>query len=1604
MIREITNTRGGVRRKAIGLLASAAMLFTGGIVATSTPSIAFASDTNSSSSANVSSIELNATELDLNIKSTFPLYASQSTGVTFSSSDENIATVDSTGRIGGIGVGTAVIRATASDGVYSTCIVHVRDLSYEGITVIGTGKYSTTVGQSVDVRAYIGTPDLTNPWVTWTSDDETVAKLENPSGWYAVPEFNAEYAENTIVATGVGTTTLHVSNGKETADITVTVTGDGQTAVSGVTMADGDQTLQTGAGKQLSATVAPSDASNTAVSWRSSDPTTVYVDGNGYITALKPGSATIYACAGGKNSSITVTVPAFSGTQTPVSALTISGDGHSVDADATLQLTAAATPSNATDKAVTWYSSDSTIAYVDANGLVTGIQPGSATITAVSASNVTASYDVTVTGTGHIDPNPVQSVTLNKDSLSVVEGGSDALAATVTPSDASNQKITWTSADPSIATVYASTGAVRGVKAGTTTVTATAPSGASATATVKVTSKDAVAATSVTFTADSAVTLDQWGGATLTLTEGGSHKVGATVSPENTTDKTLTWTSSNPTVASVSADGTVTGNMAGYASVYAKCGGVSGYLFVVANSTSGAVPVNGVEFEGDSAVQLNEGETHTYKTVIYPSDASNKTVTWKSSDPSVATVDANGTVTAVKAGTATITATSNNGEIKKGTVYVLHDSTKDVAVDSIALSPATQQIAVGATGTLSASYSPSNATVTDAAWSSAAPSVAFVDSDGTVRGIKAGSTTITLTAGGKTGTAVVTVGDGPTPTVDVTSVTLDASSLSLTEGDTQTLTATILPTNATNKSLTWTSSDPSVATVSRGVVTAVKAGTATITARSANGKTATAAVTVTPKEPQRVPVTIVSLTPNPLALTEGTSGQLKAAVLPTNATDKSLTWASSDPSVATVDANGTVTAVKAGTATVTATASNGVKGEATVIVTAKTPEIVDVTSVTLTPNPLALTTGKAGTLTAVVLPTNATDKTLTWTSSDPSVATVDANGLVTAVKAGTATVTATASNGVKGEATVTVTDPTPITVPVINVVLTPSPMTLTEGASGTLSTLVLPVNATDKTLTWESSDPSVATVDANGTVTAVKAGTATVTATATSGVKGQASIIVTAKTPETVDVTSVTLMPSSLSLTEGGNGTLRAIVLPTNATDKTLTWESKNPSVATVDANGTVTAIKEGTTTITATASNKVAGAAIVTVTAAQTDIPVTAVTLAPLSLVEGETGQIKATVTPANATDQTLTWESKNPSVATVDANGTVTAVKEGTAIVTATASNGIAGATAVTVNPKPAETVDVDQVTVSPTTLNLTEGETGQLQATVAPSNATDPSLTWTSLNPDAATVDQNGKVTAVKAGVAVIRATSVSNPTIGGQAVVTVAPASPIDVPVTSIVVTPVSQSVEVGSSVTISATALPTNATDKSITWSTGSDTVTLVDNGDGTVTVTGVKPGQAQVTAKSSNGVTSSAFVTVTEKVATTQTMYRLYNPNSSEHLFTADLNERAKLVGVGWNDEGEAWQSPKTGVPVYRVYNPNTGEHHYTKDFGELAHLVPLGWKDEGVCWYSAPESTGIPVYRLYNPNATANSHHYTVSKQERDTLLSFGWTDEGIGWYAVAE
>ncbi|MCR4611755.1 MAG: hypothetical protein K5644_07640 [Lachnospiraceae bacterium] len=137
---------------------------------------------------------------------------------------------------------------------------------------------------------------------------------------------------------------------------------------------------------------------------------------------------------------------------------------------------------------------------------------------------------------------------------------------------------------------------------------------------------------------------------------------------------------------------------------------------------------------------------------------------------------------------------------------------------------------------------------------------------------------------------------------------------------------------------------------------------------------------------------------------------------------------------------------------------------------------------------------------------------------------------------------------------------------------------------------------------------------------------------------------------------------------------------------------------------------------------------------------------------------------------------------------------------------------------------------------------------------------------------------------------------------------------------------------------------------------------------------------------------------------TSMPVYRLYNPNSSEHFYTTTYNEKVSLEKAGWKYEGIAWNAPIEGasdIPVYRMYNPNSGEHHYTKSLSEKKNLITLGWQFEGVNWCSDVDLE-VPLYRLYNPNATVGAHHYTISEAERENLEANGWIDEGIAWYGV--
>ena len=716
------------------------------------------------------------------------------------------------------------------------------------------------------------------------------------------------------------------------------------------------------------------------------------------------------------------------------------------------ELIATVKPDNATDKTVTWSTSDSAVATVT-DGKVKAVKAGTATITA-KAGEKTSTCKVTVT-TAVI---PVESVTLDKPSATLKVGETVTLTATVKPDDATDKTVTWITSDASVATV--DNGVVTAKKVGTATITA------------KAGEKSATCAITVEPTPVTGITLDN---ATVTLKEGQEIQLTATVAPVDATDKTVTWSSNKTDIATVSNSGKVKAIKEGVATITAKAGNKEATCVVTVSKN--VIAVTSVSLDKPSA-SLKVGETVTLIATVKPDDATDKTVTWTTSDASVATVS-NGVVTAKKIGTATITAKA--GE-KSATCAITVNPT---AVTGITLDNATVTLKEGQEIQLTATVAPVDATDKTVTWSSNKTDIASVSNTGKVKAIKEGVATITAKAGSKEATCVVTVSKN---VIAVTSVTLDKPSATLKVGETVTLTATVKPDDATDKTATWTTSDATVATVNNGVVIAKKVGTATITAK-AGEKSATCAITVEP-----TPVTSVTLDKTSALLKAGETVTLTATVKPDDATDKTVTWTTSNASVATVD-NGVVTGKKIGTATITAKA--GEKSATCAITVNPTP----VTSVTLDKPSATLKVGETVTLTATVKPDDATDKTVTWTTSDASVATVN-NGVVTAKKVGSATITAKVGD-VSATCIISVTatgnhegmGEEDWIIPVIRITLNKTSISLKAGETITLTATVKPDDATDKTVTWTSSDASVATVE-NGVVTAKKVGTATITAKA----------------------------------------------------------------------------------------------------------------------------------------------------------------------------------------------------------------------------------------------------------------------------------------------------------------------------------------------------------------------------------------------------------------------------------------------------------------------------------------------------------------------------
>ena len=749
-------------------------------------------------------------------------------------------------------------------------------------------------------------------------------------------------------------------------------------------------------------------------------------------------------------------------------------------------------------------------------------------------------------------------------------------------------------------------------------------------------------------------------GATLTLSAEVRDAGGTLL-----TGQRIAWASEDASIAEVSPSGVVTGRKIGTVLISASARGKDAFARVSVNPT----PVASIRLSATHrAMFVGEVLQLTAETLDENGNVlQNRPVEWSSGDPAIATVTAQGLVTAVAVGGAIITASS------EGRSAIASITVSSVPVASVVVTPSSNDLVVAQTTQLSAEVRDANGaplTGRTVTWSTSNAQIATVTSQGVVTAIAPGAAGITASSEGQSGTATINVSPRP-----VSAVIVSPGQMAIFQGQSAQLNVLVTDDRGqvlTGRPISFSSSDAQVASVSgTGVVTGVRPGSAVITATSEGGS-GTATVTVSPE-----PVASVEISPSGASLVVGQAIQMTAIARNGTGqilTGRSVSWISGAPGLATVSPAGVVTGVSPGNAVIIATI-DGKQASALVSV-----RFVPVASVTVTPSTASAIVGRTVTLVATTRDANGTllqGRVVGWSSSDNAVATVSNNGVVTGVSVGNVTITAT-SEGQTGTATVAVT-----LVPVATVSVTPNQASVLVGQTVSLTATTQDANGntlTGRAVSWSSSAPSVATVSNSGVVTGIGSGTAVITATS-EGQTGTATITVSVPTPV---LTTITVAPSAPSVVVGSTVALTATPrdqFGNVMSGVTITWSSGTTAVATVSSGGVVTGVAPGNATITAS-SGSVTGTAMVTVQ----QVPVDRIVVTPnnAQIKAGQTVQLTATLYDSQnrvLTGRTVTWSSSDPSKLTVDSNGLARGIKKGTVTVTAS-SGGKSGSVSVRVD----------------------------------------------------------------------------------------------------------------------------------------------------------------------------------------------------------------------------------------------------------------------------------------------------------------------------------
>jgi uncharacterized protein YjdB len=593
------------------------------------------------------------------------------------------------------------------------------------------------------------------------------------------------------------------------------------------------------------------------------------------------------------------------------------------------------------------------------------------------------------------------------------------------------------------------------------------------------------------------------------------HAVTAAVVATNSAGKpetldSIEWSSSDTSVLSVTPVGLVTARRMGDATIYAKWKSKFGKRGIAVTDT---VPAK-VVVSPSSSSQAVGGRVNLTAAVSTATGRAlpGSLVRWTSTDSRYVSVTSTGVATAVKPGNAKIVAAAGAKAADTAAVTV-----SAAAIASLSITPSTQTLNSGHNVQLSA-YAKDAAgnelTGRTLGWSSSVEGVATVSTTGVVTASKVGTTTITATSEGISGSATVHVAPG-----GIATITVAPGSVGLLAGKTQQLSASLQDhagNTVSGHNVSWSSANNSIASVSTGgMLTALHTGSTTISA-TANGVTGHASVVVSAGA-----VSAIAVSPSSMSLADGGTQQLAARLTDAsgNTLNQNVAWSSSNSSVATVSSSGAVTARQAGRATITA-AAGGASGSSSLTVAAGA-----VSSVSVSPGSSSIVAGATQQLTANLTDASGsavTGQSVTWSSTNSAVVSVSSSGLASAAHVGTATVTATAA-GHSGSASFAVSAG-----PVSTVTITPASGSVLQGRSLQLAATFQDAegnSVTGGTVTWSSSSSSVAAVSSSGMVTGVAVGNASITAAANGKSKSAAIAVTGSSSGSTSDPTPAPAPP-----------------------------------------------------------------------------------------------------------------------------------------------------------------------------------------------------------------------------------------------------------------------------------------------------------------------------------------------------------------------------------------------------------------------------------------------------------------------------------------------